>query len=107
MTLDEHIKMLQGLRDQIGHGKFQVHFSYNYGDYWKTKVAPEVEDAEIAHVVYSDYHNMPKLLDDDKAQELQEAHEAEHGCEPSDDAEEGRTGIMDGRHEVMQVILIS
>ena len=43
----------------------EVHFSYNYGDHWRTQVAPEVESVEEGIVTYSDYHNMYKVEDDE------------------------------------------
>ena len=42
----------------------EVHFSYNYGDHWRTEVAPKVRDCNIGTVVYSTYHNMDKVVDD-------------------------------------------
>ena len=44
----------------------EVHFAYKYGDYWHTQVAPIVETADELYVKHSDYHNMPKLIDDDE-----------------------------------------
>lgn len=40
-----------------------VHISYDYGDYWHTKVAPGVENIELTPIKYSDYHNMD-MIDD-------------------------------------------
>jgi hypothetical protein len=39
----------------------EVHFSYNYGDHWRTEVAPKVRECAIGMVKYSDYHNMDKV----------------------------------------------
>ena len=41
-----------------------VHFSYNYGDHWRTTVAPEVTDIFEGKVQYSEYHRMNKLADE-------------------------------------------
>ena len=41
-----------------------VHFSYNYGDHWRTQVAPVVCSVEEGFVVDSDYHRMPKVVDE-------------------------------------------
>ena len=41
-----------------------VHFSYNYGDHWRTQVAPTVDGVEEGVVKYSDYHSMDKLMDE-------------------------------------------
>jgi hypothetical protein len=38
-----------------------VHFSYDYGDYSHTDVAPEVEEVSTYHVVDSSYHSMPRI----------------------------------------------
>ncbi len=43
----------------------EVHFHYNYGDHWRTEVAPKVTEVFDAPVVWSEYHRMPKLADDD------------------------------------------
>jgi hypothetical protein len=64
MTLDQLIEHLKELRDE-GHGDKQVMFAYNYGDHWRTQVAAGVESAEPMQVVYSDYHQMHKVLDED------------------------------------------
>ena len=51
----------------------EVHFSYNYGDHWRTQVAPKVREVSEGAVVYSDYHRMPKVVefdyDDEEADE--------------------------------------
>jgi len=43
----------------------EVHFSYNYGDHWRTQVAPTVDRVDMSVVEYSDYHSMDKLVDDE------------------------------------------
>jgi hypothetical protein len=47
----------------------EVHFSYNYGDHWRTQVAPKVDSVEEAHVVWSEYHSMPKIAEYDGDEE--------------------------------------
>ena len=42
-----------------------VHYAYNYGDHWRTEVAPAVGRVDEGAVVYSDYHRMDKLVEDD------------------------------------------
>ena len=42
-----------------------VHFSYNYGDHWRTEVAPVVVGVSEGYVVDSDYHRMPKVVEED------------------------------------------
>jgi hypothetical protein len=106
MTLDETIEMLTDLRDEIGHGNLPVHFSYNYGDYWKTDVAQEASDIQTGYVIHSSYHQMPKVLDEDELQRLKEEQAGETDEHPETD-DEGHTGIKDGIHEVMQVVLIT
>ena len=106
MTLDEMIQMLQDTRDEIGHGNLPVHFQYNYGDYWRTEVAPETSDVQLGYIIYSSYHQMPKVLDEDELQKLKDQQAEETNEHPQTD-EEGHTGIKDGIHEAMQVILIS
>lgn len=43
----------------------EVHFSYNYGDHWRTEVAPRVGSVLEGVVKYSEYHRMDRLLDED------------------------------------------
>ena len=43
----------------------EVHFQYNYGDHWRTQVAPGVDSVEMGLVEYSDYHRMPKVVEPD------------------------------------------
>jgi len=43
----------------------EVHYSYNYGDHWRTQVAPKVRDIEEGVVKYSEYHQMDKLVEDE------------------------------------------
>ena len=43
----------------------EVHFSYNYGDHWRTEVAPTVDRVDEGVVEYSEYHRMDKMVDDE------------------------------------------
>jgi len=43
-----------------------VHFSYCYGDHWRTEVAPTVDSVKQGLVKYSDYHSMDRLMDEDE-----------------------------------------
>ena len=43
----------------------EVHFSYNYGDHWRTEVAPQVSTVNEGYVGWSAYHSMDKVLDDE------------------------------------------
>jgi len=43
----------------------EVHFAYNYGDHWRTEVAPRVGDVRTGFVQYSEYHRMDKVADDE------------------------------------------
>ena len=44
----------------------EVHFSYCYGDHWRTEVAPTVDSVKEGLVKYSDYHSMDRLMDEDE-----------------------------------------
>jgi len=44
----------------------EVHFSYNYGDHWRTEVAPKVGRVDEGVVEYSEYHRMDKLVTDEE-----------------------------------------
>ena len=54
----------------------EVHFTYNYGDHWRTQVAPKVRSVYTSSVEYSDYHRMPKLTDEDYDCEEEDAAQA-------------------------------
>jgi hypothetical protein len=43
----------------------EVHFAYNYGDHWRTEVAPKVSQVTEGVVEYSEYHRMDKLVTDE------------------------------------------
>ena len=60
MKVSELIEQL-GYMDQDA----EVHFSYNYGDHWRTNVAPAVGRVDTGAVVYSDYHRMDKIVEND------------------------------------------
>jgi len=61
MLVKELIESLQYL-DQDA----EVHFAYNYGDHWRTEVAPKVSQVTEGVVEYSDYHRMDKLVTDEE-----------------------------------------
>jgi hypothetical protein len=60
MKVAELVEML-GYMDQDA----EVHFTYNYGDHWRTQVAPRIDDVTERVVEYSAYHSMDKLADDE------------------------------------------
>jgi hypothetical protein len=60
MTVQELIEELQQYEPTS-----KVHFSYNYGDHWRTTVAPEARHVEELPVIESEYHRMPKVIDED------------------------------------------
>ena len=43
----------------------EVHFTYNYGDHWRTQVAPKASSVEMGFVKHSDYHRMDKVVEPD------------------------------------------
>lgn len=59
MKVSELIEQLQYM-DQDA----EVHFAYNYGDHWRTEVAPAVRAVSEGVVEYSDYHRMDKVAED-------------------------------------------
>ena len=59
MTVRDLKEMLEGQDDSM-----EVHFAYNFGDYWRTQVAPKASDADTRMVRYSDYHSMDKIDED-------------------------------------------
>ena len=60
MLVKELIESLQYM-DQDA----EVHFAYNYGDHWRTEVAPKVSQVSEGVVEYSEYHRMDKLVTDE------------------------------------------
>ena len=60
MLVSELIEELQNMDPDA-----EVHFSYNYGDHWRTQVAPKVDSVDVGQVKYSDYHRMPKVVEHD------------------------------------------
>ena len=50
---------------QMENPEAEVHFQYNYGDHWRTQVAPTVDEVQVGYVKYSDYHRMDKLVSED------------------------------------------
>jgi len=50
----------------------EVHFAYNYGDHWRTRVAPTVDSVEPGFVVHSAYHSMDKVVEPDYDDEDEE-----------------------------------
>lgn len=44
----------------------EVHFAYNYGDHWRTEVAPKISTVTEGVVEYSEYHRMDKLVTDEE-----------------------------------------
>ena len=61
MTVSELMEQLQYLDPNT-----EVHFSYNYGDHWRTEVAPKVSRVAEGVVEFSEYHRMDKLVTDEE-----------------------------------------
>jgi hypothetical protein len=61
MTVSELMEQLKYLDPNT-----EVHFSYNYGDHWRTEVAPKVSRVSEGVVEFSDYHRMDKLVTDEE-----------------------------------------
>ena len=60
MTVDDLISELMLMPSDA-----QVHFVYNYGDHWATEVAPSIRKVAKVNVVFSRYHGMPRVVEDD------------------------------------------
>ena len=61
MLVKELIESLQYM-DQDA----EVHFAYNYGDHWRTEVAPKISTVNEGVVEYSDYHRMDKVVENEE-----------------------------------------
>jgi hypothetical protein len=59
---------VKDLIEQLGYmdQEAEVHFSYNYGDHWRTQVAPTVDTVEEGMVKHSAYHSMDKMVDEEE-----------------------------------------
>ena len=60
MTVRELIEALSYMDQDV-----EVKFAYDYGDYWHTEVAADVDDVCDGTVKYSSYHRMDKVGDSD------------------------------------------
>jgi hypothetical protein len=60
MNVRDLIECLEGMDPEA-----EVHFSYNYGDHWRTQVAPTVDSVMTGRVVHSAYHSMDKVVDEE------------------------------------------
>jgi len=67
MTVQELINELEQFDPEM-----EVHFAYNYGDYWKTIVAPKVSNVDMGLIKHSDYHSMDKVVDEEDETEAKE-----------------------------------
>jgi hypothetical protein len=59
--------LVRDLIEQLGfmNEDAEVHFSYCYGDHWRTEVAPRVSNITEGVVEFSEYHRMDKMVDDE------------------------------------------
>jgi len=67
MNVKELIEQLRQMPDEM-----EVKFAYNYGDYWKTEVAADVDRVTTGEVTYSEYHRMDKLADEQNEDDVDE-----------------------------------
>ena len=72
LTVNQLLEQLQ-YQVELGNGEVAVHTSYNYGDHWRTAVAPKASHADLLHVERSDYHQMDKLTEDDGEEQTDES----------------------------------
>ena len=64
MQVKDLIEQLQSMNPEA-----EVHFTYCYGDHWRTQVAPTVDLVQEGLVKYSAYHSMDKLMDENEMHE--------------------------------------
>ena len=60
MKVSQLIEALQSMDPTL-----DVHFSYCYGDHWRTEVAPAVSHIDMGIVGYSEYHRMDRVIEVD------------------------------------------
>jgi hypothetical protein len=65
LTLEELEHLIAEARHAGATDDTPVHFSYNYGDHWRTTVAPAARAADMLNIEYSGYHQMDKLTEDE------------------------------------------
>ena len=70
MTLDTLIQQLQELRNDCG-GNTQVSFLYSSGDYWGTSVLGQVQNVDVADVVFNEYHQKFAPCSEDECSDVQ------------------------------------
>lgn len=64
MTVRELKAELERFDDEM-----EVKFAYNYGDYWNSEVADDVEEVCVEEVKYSSYHQRDKIIESDRERE--------------------------------------
>ena len=69
ITLADLEQFIKDARQNGAADDTPVHISYNYGDHWRTQVAPYASNAELRYVEHSDYHQMDKLTEDEGEEE--------------------------------------
>lgn len=68
LTVAELIEQLQEMNPES-----PVYFTYNYGDYWRTKVAGSIKRVTEDKIEYSSYHSMMKVckeIDDEDENQI-------------------------------------
>jgi hypothetical protein len=76
MQVKELIEQLQDMDPEA-----DVHFAYNYGDHWRTEVAPKVCRVDEGVVEYSEYHRMDKLVTVEEDYDVLDEDTGEHKTE--------------------------
>jgi hypothetical protein len=66
MLVRDLIELLQEMDADM-----EVHFAYNYGDHWRTEVAPKVGRVDEGVVEYSEYHRMDRIAKEDYDDEVE------------------------------------
>jgi hypothetical protein len=92
MTVKELIRQLQSMPEDMS-----VHMAYQYGDYWRTTVAPEIDSVRSAEVVHSGYHAMDRIATDSDFDEISDARMDDDTDDDSDD---------DARRRLRRVVVL-
>ena len=64
LTKAELLELLEPFDDDQ-----EVMFAYNYGDHWNTQVAQVPSDANLHPVVWSEYHRMWRVVEEEEEDE--------------------------------------
>lgn len=79
MLVNELIECLQSMPQDA-----KVHFAYTANDYWRTPIAPEIDNAEIEIVQYSRQHSTTTIVENNERYSAEFINEQEDLTTPNE-----------------------